>query len=219
MRCEELRGMIGDFVDGTISPATRGEIAEHLEHCGECRREVERLLELLGAAASLPRSLEPSHDLWPTIAARIARDATGRGQSWDRWPRVALSLAAALALIVSGVLAVRLTARSQRAATPETAGAVTSAAAGDADLSALTGRYRSAREELRAVLAVRRQQLSPATVRVVEENLAVIDRAVEEITTALVRDPGNRELTRLLLATYENEVDLLRRASRLAPEG
>lgn len=218
MRCEELRGVLDDFLDGEVSAAARSEIAEHLEGCSECRREAEALRRLIAGAAALPRAIEPGADLWPAIAARITGDSAGRGWSPKAWRQLVLPLAAALALVVSGVVAVRSIGRDRQAAMPEGTGPVTAAAVGDPDVAVLSARYRQAREELRAVFAARRDRLSPATVKVVEENLAVIDRAVAQITTALATDPGNRELSRLLLATYENEVDLLRRAARLASE-
>ena len=49
---------------------------------------------------------------------------------------------------------------------------------------------------------------------IVRRNLAVIDAAIAELHTALERDPGNGELTRMLLATYQRKIDLLEQAAR-----
>src|SRR6266516_3009383 len=59
--------------------------------------------ELLDRAAQLPRSIEPPHDLWPAIEARIAgkRPGTGEGGSgWVPWLVIPLAAAAALAVLL-----------------------------------------------------------------------------------------------------------------------
>ena len=56
-------------------------------------------------------------------------------------------------------------------------------------------------------------QLDPETVRVVEENLQVIDDAIAEARAALARDPANGYLFRHLDQTLTRKVDLLRRAA------
>ena len=58
------------------------------------------------------------------------------------------------------------------------------------------------------------QDLSPETMEIVRRNLEVIDAAIAELHAALERDPGNGELTRLLLATYQRKIDLLEQAAR-----
>jgi hypothetical protein len=62
-----------------------------------------------------------------------------------------------------------------------------------------------------AALQERRERLSPETIASVERNLEVIDRALAEVRAALERDPGNKELTRMLVSTHRKKVDTLRR--------
>ena len=64
------------------------------------------------------------------------------------------------------------------------------------------------------LLTYSRQTLDPATVRVLEENLRIIDRALTEARAALRSDPGNPVLEELLLATHRKRLDLLRGAAR-----
>ena len=49
-----------------------------------------------------------------------------------------------------------------------------------------------------------------------EENLAIIDAAIDRLQDALREDPGNRALVTLLTATWERKIDLLQTASELA---
>src|SRR3989441_11291704 len=51
--------------------------------------------DLLAAVGRLPKSVQPSRDLWPEIDARI------RASAWRRWTVVALAGAAALALVIA----------------------------------------------------------------------------------------------------------------------
>ena len=64
---------------------------------------------------------------------------------------------------------------------------------------------------LRAALQARRGSLSPATLEVVEHNLAVVDEALREIRRALRDDPGNALLSQLLSSTNQQKIDVLQR--------
>ncbi|MGD9020620.1 MAG: hypothetical protein PVF46_02395 [Lysobacterales bacterium] len=60
-----------------------------------------RETELQDAIGSLPKSIEPPRDLWPSIEARLGRAATGSGASrhpraWQ-WPAMAAGVMLALA--------------------------------------------------------------------------------------------------------------------------
>ncbi|HUP19296.1 MAG TPA: hypothetical protein VM778_05005, partial [Gemmatimonadota bacterium] len=63
------------------------------------------------------------------------------------------------------------------------------------------------------------QRLAPETMAIVRRNLEVIDAAIAELRAALERDPGNGELTRMLLATYQRKIELLEQAARAGEEG
>jgi hypothetical protein len=54
--------------------------------------------------------------------------------------------------------------------------------------------------------------------QVVEDNLAIIDRAVSEARQALDEDPGNGYLSDYLSETRRRKLDLLRRATSLAED-
>jgi hypothetical protein len=86
-----------------------------------------------------------------------------------------------------------------------------------AEFAAVEARYVLATAALRETLNERQEQLSPATIKTVERSLATIDMAIAEARAALVRDPANAALSRLLASSYEQKVTLLRRASELSP--
>ena len=77
-------------------------------------------------------------------------------------------------------------------------------------------RYDAAVAELERALAEGRGRLDPRTLKVVEDNLRVIDRALEEARRAVAADPGNTWLRSHLASTMQRKVDLLRSATLLA---
>jgi hypothetical protein len=70
--------------------------------------------------------------------------------------------------------------------------------------------------ELQDALQANEGRLDTATVRIVRENLAVIDRAISQAQRALKRDPGNTYLNLHLANTMRQKIELLRRANALA---
>jgi len=92
--------------------------------------------------------------------------------------------------------------------------AVTSPATA-AEVQALEARYVLATQELEQLLEVQRSQLPPETVGILEENLRIIDRALAEAAAALAGQPGNADLSRILVATWEKKLGLLRTATAL----
>ena len=63
---------------------------------------------------------------------------------------------------------------------------------------------------LESVLGEAKERLDPTTLRILEKNLQVIERAIEDSRHALAVDPGNAFLRRHLEATYREKVDYLR---------
>ena len=77
-------------------------------------------------------------------------------------------------------------------------------------------RYDAAIAELQSSLDQRRSTLDTSTVRIVEQNLAIIDKAIADARTALAADPSSRYLNTYLASTMRRKVDFLRRVNSLA---
>ncbi len=69
--------------------------------------------------------------------------------------------------------------------------------------------------QLQDVLKERRNQLDPSTIKVVEDNLALIDAAVKQARAALLRDPASGFLTERLDNALQKKVELLRTVALL----
>jgi len=79
MSCQKRQEQLDDLLTGRLAAAERLEIERHLLACTECRSYAAWSRELVGLAAELPDTIEPSRDLWPDILSRIS----------DRKPRSA----------------------------------------------------------------------------------------------------------------------------------
>ena len=77
-------------------------------------------------------------------------------------------------------------------------------------------RYAAAVADLERLLAQRRGQLDTTTVRVIEKNLGIIDRAIRDAQSALAADPANAYLNQHLAQAMRRKLELLRQATTLA---
>ena len=211
MTCDEVDGRLDDYADGSLSEGQFQEVELHLASCAACREQERRLRLILAQARALPRELAPPRDLWTGIAQRI--EAGRRGRTFWFAPMV---LAAAAVLVA--VLSVSLLHRGDPVpvSVPGPAANVTPVSLDRTTLGAAEQDYERAATELLAALQERRQSLSPQTLASVERNLAVIDQALNEVRAALSRDPGNKDLTRMLVSAHRKKVDTLRRMVRLS---
>jgi hypothetical protein len=89
-------------------------------------------------------------------------------------------------------------------------------AAADPVLAAAERDYDAAAAALLEALQRQKGRLAPETLAAVESNLAVIDRALEEVRQALAQDPSSPELSRMLVATHRKKVDVLSRVVKLS---
>lgn len=205
MTCAQLRIRLDAYASGTLPPAEAAAFEEHLTTCAACAVFLEAAEPDLAQTAALPRALEPRTDLWPGIHARIAPRG-GLGGHRITMPGWLLAAAAALLVAVSSGATLLLVRQSTREPAPSPAAA----------FSPLEVQYASATADLGAALDQARQRLSPETIRTIERNLAVIDSALAESRRALAGDPGNTSLERLVIATWQQKVDFLRRATALS---
>jgi anti-sigma factor RsiW len=68
---------------------------------------------------------------------------------------------------------------------------------------------------LQNIVTQRRTQLDSSTVAVIEKNLKIIDRAIEQSRAALAKDPASRMLDQQLTHALDKKVELLRTAAML----
>lgn len=207
---------IQDYLDDLLCREERAELEAHFASCAQCTAQVRAERELQRALRTLPTEITAPAGMLEGIHARISAGpqpvAPVRSRVLDRPLRsVRPALAAAAVVLValsSGVTALWL--RRAESTPPEAAAAVPAGAA----ILAVEQPYQRQEAELRATLDAGRAVLAPETVRILEDNLAVIDAALAEARAVLREDPGNGAVLALLRATHERRIDLLRQATR-----
>ena len=221
IRCDEALRLLDDHVDGALGSERAAAVADHLAACDRCRAAEAQTRRRVVAARALPAEIEPARDLWPDLAARLRGEVVplrATRRAWSRPDWMALAAAAALLVAATAVVTVRIASRGPvgTAPTAGSGGATLARATVPGDLTAAIAEYERAAAALRQALAQNGAILPPATRKVVEENLTIVETAVARLSSALAGDPGNRELALLLTAAYERQIDLLRTANGLA---
>ena len=206
--------LLQDFREGLLDPEAEGQVREHLDECFHCREELEALTELLDGLGDLDVEAQPSRDLWPQIAWRMegakTRSHPGRGRrvNLPAWQLLAAGIA--LIVISGGSVWAFLSGRMEAGAP---LGSAQQAPALLVGWEEAYGGYDQAVTELETVLERGREVLDPETVRVLEENLQTIDRAIQEAGEALMQDPASTALQRFLADNLRKKVELLRQAA------
>ena len=165
--------------------------------------------ELLRDARGLQKSAPPPRDLWPAIEAEISRPAR-------TWFSPLVAQAAAVVLLVgasSGLtyLLVKDDGGATIAVQPEY---VFNEASFGSSYSLGPG-FTDARGGIAAKLDSQLEKLSPEDRAGIEENLALVRTAIQQINEELAQDPDNVRLQTLLLKTYREELMIMRRVSSL----
>jgi anti-sigma factor RsiW len=211
--------LLDDYIDGWLDDADRTRVRAHVESCARCAAELERLTSLLAAAKELPAAVDPPRDLWVGIERRItplpipvARERSiGR-----RWARIGLTgvavAAAAVALVVIG-LSHFLTESGPVASSVDRSIAPAHVAS---LVRALDVQCMGAGKQLVAMSGS--GTLTPETAESVRQSVALLDSAITDTRAALANDPNRSELLHHLMASYEQKLSLLHRATRLAGE-
>ncbi len=221
---------LSDYLDGRLPPAERSSLEAHLGTCSECAHVLDELRAVVSRARGL-QDIPPRKDLWSGIKRAIASPPQEDGQVID-FParlrsidpleedgrlRLSLSQVAAASLILmvgSAAASWSLHPLASSGRVDEDTGI---AAVVQASLPAGVGEsYSEELAQLEALLSEHRDELDPNTVRILEKNLAIIDRAIEESGEALAGDPGNEYLREHLDRAVRRKVDYLRDASLIS---
>ncbi|HEY5939267.1 MAG TPA: zf-HC2 domain-containing protein [Gemmatimonadales bacterium] len=211
---------LSEYLDGELPATDRAALEAHLETCSDCSALLDDLRRVVDRARGVEEYL-PKRDLWPGIASRIGATPAKAPRIGRRWsfsiPQLAAAAIFLMTLSGGTVWLLRSSALSPTtgpiATAPAPAGApVTINARNRASQS-----YSAAIADLERVLEGGRGQLDTTTVRVIEQNLAAIDRAIAQAQQALLADPANLYLNSHLAETMRRKLDLLRQAATLVP--
>jgi anti-sigma factor RsiW len=205
---------LSEYVDGELARGEHAGLEAHLATCAECRGTIEELRRVVARARSLD-DRPPEADLWPGVAQRIGagkvRDIRSRRFSFSAPQLIAASVA--LMLLAGGGVWLALHGRRT---TPPVQEATRPPAPAQVQNAGWRSGIDAAVAQLEHALEKSQGRLDTSTVRVVRQNLAVIDKAIGEAQRALKTDPGNAYLNLHLADTMRRKIELLRRANALA---
>ena len=212
---------LSEYIDGELDSTEQAALEEHLATCGHCYATLGDLRQVVARAKQL-EDREPAKDLWTGIRAGMtpARGAgVGRPAQVSK-RRLSFSipqlLAASIALMLVSGGGAWLALRQPRSQTPLT---TQRPSAGDVLPPRpidWTGPTDAAIADLQATLVQNEKRLDTATVRIVRQNLAIIDRAIADARIAVQNDPSNAYLNTHLANTMRRKVELLRHVNDMA---
>jgi anti-sigma factor RsiW len=105
MHCEQVRSLLNDYCEGSLSEAMRERVEAHLRGCAACQREAQFTQAIWRGLSAMPEVAPPA-DLHARIMTHVrantrAREAQGRVALW-RWAGAA---AVAAGLFIMGFFA------------------------------------------------------------------------------------------------------------------
>jgi len=199
--------------------------------------------DLRALLSTLPKALPPERDLTQEIAAQtwdsrerlpggadIDADATKeRRQPYPWWSGQGLKLAAASVALIVVTSAVTTVLVRDQAGNRDDAATTVAGAAINEDPSVMQAtfvrdmevenQFSSAIADMVAALEANRDQLPPETVQLIEENLRIIDEAIQHSLAALESAPQSLPLQQAVMTSYERKLDFLRQAAAITAEG
>lgn len=204
---------LSEYVDGALDAGEREPVTEHLEHCHGCQALVADFMELRRASAALG-TMEPPARTWARIEEALreppveGRQSTSdakaeAGRDLGRWAW----LAAAAALVLATAGSVWLVRAPLEGETPAIEAA--SAQAVEAEVAQAEQHYQNAINLLEQVANAEKGALDPRTAVTLQENMGVVDQAINESRAALKAQPANDPARRSLVDSFKAKIELL----------
>jgi hypothetical protein len=212
---DQFSPRLSEYLDDELTHGDRLVVERHLLDCANSRAELDELRRIVADARALPDT-PPSHDLWPDVRAALPLPSRRRSITVS----IPQAIAAGVLLAIVSGLCVWLFLDPQRHATP--AIAMTPSGAATIPASATSPSmvsYDRAVDDLKKLLNEERSRLSPKTIEALERNLATIDNAIAEASTALAQDPSDPFLNSHLAQQRRAKLALLRQATQRARAG
>jgi hypothetical protein len=218
-RDPHVQSQLSLYVDGQLDATERAGIAAHLEGCDACRGAARDLERLRSAARSLGPMTPPDH-VWLEVAGQIHL-AAGRKPDRPVVPRRTalrqwIGLAAALIVITIGAYFFLRVTPAPTA--PGNAKADDPVQAIAEDLALATQHYEKAISQLDELAKSSGGALDPTIAQMLQQNLAAVDKAIDESRGAVKSTPDNVTARESLIEALRRKVDVLQATVSLMNE-
>ncbi|MGR6837132.1 zf-HC2 domain-containing protein [Syntrophomonas erecta] len=108
MKCKDVRQWLSLYLDGELDTLHTDQVKMHLDHCSDCFREYEDLVEITGALRQLGRDVLPAppeaKDMIMNQIRQQAQVNTNRWKSPSLWAKWGAAAAAVVFVLVAGRL-------------------------------------------------------------------------------------------------------------------
>jgi anti-sigma factor RsiW len=200
MNCERYDDLLNDYVDGLRND----EFERHLATCARCRALVADFTSIRRTASMLEEHVPP-----PRLWAKISSSIEEKPRWFSAWIPVAVAATLAFVIATATWLAWR-NASSPAPAPPAIAAADT--------VPPAEAQYAQAIAGLQQLADAQNAALDPQTRAVLKDNLAAIDRAIEESRAALASEPASALAQDSLFDALDTKVALLQDTVALTAE-
>ena len=232
--CADHEERLNDYLDRLLAEPERAGVERHLEGCAGCREYFAALRSLRERTDALPRSLEPAGDLWPEIRESLAGRKRGVPRpipgfpawmtGWGGLVPAAASVALVFLIALAVVIGLRRGTLQPVPGEPGvsdpgpavSAGVATAALPPRESLELVETEYRAATEKLLAALQREGGGASPQAVKVIEDNLRIVEEAIQEIHRVAGEGPGSAAEDHRIAGLYRTRFELLLQAVRLS---
>ncbi|HSF15330.1 MAG TPA: zf-HC2 domain-containing protein [Vicinamibacteria bacterium] len=206
MTRDDFTDRLNDYVDGALEPGEKTLVERHLSSCRACR-ELEADLRTIRRQAKALGNPDPPERVWTSVAAAIERR---HAPSKATEVRTYLALAALILLAVAIFLA-----RRPSPAVDDQEALVTMVTE---ELRTAEAHYDNAIGGLEQIVVQNDGVLSEELVLVLNENLDLIEKAIEESRQAIRSEPDSKVAQESLLEALRRKVSLLQNTIRVINE-
>jgi tetratricopeptide (TPR) repeat protein len=211
MRCAKAQRYISDHTDNLLSGEQIQALEQHLKECPACKELLDEMQMIKGEAKNM-KSVLPSDNLWISIEGQIHRNAR-KNRSWLNGIRQFFRFSLysrELAFSGSGLLAglVLMTLFYYGIPFIQSDRTIPDQATSD-QFEEVDRHYQLAIAALNQAISEQDVELSPELTAVFEENLEIIDEAIQSFRTAMNEYPEDQEANEYLLICYKKKLELL----------
>lgn len=199
---------LNEYVDRALGRDERAEVARHLETCAACRQIVDDIQEITRSAAALDAEAPPAR-VWTAIERTLRNEAGRAGSRRRHYGQAWTWLAAAAVLLVAVFIGVRFGPATEPAGNGFDVEAAAAAQAIEAELQLAEEHYQKAISGLERIASAEDAAFDPATAATLQENLEVINQAIDESRSAVRLEPASGEAQYSLIENFKTKLALL----------
>lgn len=194
MKCEDFKKNFYDFHDQLLSKELINEMESHMGKCTCCYEINKKYKNFLNKFLSLSKSIQPERDLWEDIKSKIPIKKSFNFTKKFRFLAIAASF-----IIISLFSIVTFYYNFNKNSDARILKQFNSASRD----------YEKARKDLISALHSKEGIINKETIVIIENNLIIMDQAINEIKIAVNKEPDNQSLVLMLADTYQKETKLL----------